>query len=726
MYGSGAFAEGTAQLMPSGAAATCITYIQGNDGTGKEGSRYGRPWYDKIYVHIDNPDTETIYYGFTRKLPTNKNIFYQILRPDGTIACSGQVANSSANAGFIADNGVAAYVGPAQTGGTGGYTAIECNPDQAGDYVIQFNVNHATTATPNETKFFIHPFDVTVANIANPASPVAVPGRLFSYRWHLNTNSSTNKACMEFYTWTPDSLVVMMDMNEIQPFGFSVSFNSTGCTQTGNIAEDRKSRSTASLSVHEYRVFLNPPDESVYPTGTPGEVTYVSVNQCNYSSEYCINIVTTKPGEINVFIDLDGNGQYDAGGVDVYFPYRTQESGNVCIPWNGMDANGDPVPPDLAGLVMVQYLAGIVHYPVWDPETHSKGFNCAMIRPVTLQPKMYHDNSATPIGTVNLSGCTAGCNTWGNNKGDNVMVNTWINAITSQDTAEMYIYSACHPDPLPDSICTGVNQSIELSLASNDSDPDGDLDRYTITLSNPSYAGSTYSYNPVLDLLHFTPLTDDSTRFELTYEICDETPPEKGGILCSRSQVVIDITNTCVPSSILAGSMELGGIRLGGDVLLEWQLSTPDPVRRFRVESSEDGRAFAVLAELEAGEGPLYRGSHQARSAPGRRWYRITAAGSNGAVLRSNLWSTVSMADTETVLLYPNPVHAAVTLVGDLPRGAQFELVDMQGKRWLMQQLQPMSGASVQLDVSQIPPGVYQAVIRTPSRSLVRSFTRLP
>ena len=69
-------AEGTAELIPSGSSSSCISYVQGNDGAGKMGPSYHQAATEYIYVHISNPLTETIYYGFTRKLPTNKHRIY--------------------------------------------------------------------------------------------------------------------------------------------------------------------------------------------------------------------------------------------------------------------------------------------------------------------------------------------------------------------------------------------------------------------------------------------------------------------------------------------------------------------------------------------------------------------------------------------------------------------------------------------------------------------------
>lgn len=535
------YAEGTAELIPQGSPSSCVSYIQGNDGTGKEGPGYDRPWYDLIYVNINDPANEIIYYGFTRKEPSSKPLYYQILDPLGNIVITGLVGTSASDSCYIADDGTATYVGPTQIAGSGsgGYTALSYTPTMAGDYAIRFNVNDPVTANPSESRYYVHPFDVTVADVSIPASPVAITGRLFSYKWHLNTNGSSKEACMQFYTWTPDSVVVSMDMNGIQPHGYSVSFNDHGTTDTGDLVEDRKSRNSVNSAVPEYRVFLNDPDPTVYPTGTPGTITFVKMNGCVLIQDYCIYVNITRPGELNVYLDLTGNGQYDYGTRDVYFPYKAETSGEICIPWDGMDGLGNLIAGDDTGVVFVEFLAGVVHYPVWDPENHVNGFNSSIVRPSGLDPRMYFDNSETSIGTVNLVGCDSNCNTWSGSAGNNVMVNTWFTAITGSDTADFTLVNLCPPVPSPDSTCVINNGSLVLSILANDTDPDNSLDSSSVTITQLSGAGSYY-YNSSTGWFSYDEGGDaDTVRF--TYEVCDVTDPSYGGPFCRESNIVIAV-----------------------------------------------------------------------------------------------------------------------------------------------------------------------------------------
>lgn len=568
-HSSIAFGEGTAQLMPSGSGSSCIAYVQGNDGNGKEGPSYSEPASEYLYVHITDAGTEMIYLGFTRLLPTNKPIYYQVLRPDGSILCSGEVARNASMAGYIADDGVEAYVGPLQLNGagSGGYQAIECQPDTVGDFAIRFNVNDPVNPTPNESKYYLHPLDITVGR---PADSATLDGRLFAYRWHLNTNSGSNRACMDFYTWTPDSLVVKMDMNGIQPYGFTVSFNSFGAQNTGSIADNRKSTSTVSSAVPEYRVFLNEPDLNVYPTGTPGEITYIDINGCQIDSSFCIVANATKIGEINVYIDLTGNGQYDEGTRDVYFPYQNDETGVICIPWDGIDGLGNPVGITESGSVIVQFLAGIVHYPVYDPENHQNGFNCEVVRPSGMNPLMYFDNRDTDIGTYNLDGCSSGCNVWTGGDGDRIMVNTWINTITSEDIEGFSMNGLCAPGAVQDSTCTYLSHPSELSILNNDWDRDNGLDPGSVTLFDLSHDPAQYYYDQSSQVLRLIPSDGDSTTMTLRYRVCDSTDVVDGGPLCDTAFVVMTISKGCTTNITLPLHLPppqvqafAGGVRVG-------------------------------------------------------------------------------------------------------------------------------------------------------------------
>lgn len=708
-------AEGTAQLIPQGSSSDCVAYVQGNDGSGKEGPGYGRPETDLLHIRITDPATETIYMGFTRHLPTSKSVYYQVLDPDGNIHCSGMVAENASDAGYIADNGVAAYVGPKDIGGGQGYKAIICTPDQAGDYILQFNVGDPLTPTPSETKYFIHPFDVTVADVSDPSNIQAIDGRLFTYRWHLNTNSSSNKACMDFYTWTPDSLVMKMEMNEIQPFGFTVSFNSTGADNTGDIVSDRQSTNSTSNTIAEYPVFLNEPDPEAFPSGTPGEVTYIEVNTCSQDNTYCILVNTTKLGEMNIYIDLDGDGIFSTSGSgkDVYFPYRNTSVGEVCIPWDGVNGEGDTIGVDQKGVVKVEFLAGIVHFPIWDAENHANGFNCELVRPSGFTPKMYYDNSQTGIGTVNLSGCTSNCNSWSSNDGDKVMVNTWMNTITSSDEDSIIIDSFCPPYAENDTLCTRPGHGIQASIIDNDWDPNNNLDTTSVVLDSldPNYGSAGFS--AATGLLTFFPNGDDSTTVHFNYSISDLTSEEAEGPLSDTAGIVIYISSGCTATVILPiDPIQLEGRPGPRGVNLQWNplLSAQNPL--YLVEKSTDGKAFELLS-ITAKHHFTDRSLKSSPPNPNSRtYYRVRMKDLAGGKAMSNVLQFRLKVPDKIGFRFFQKNEELFFLRYVSPEPAHFALYNMEGKLVHTKALPPSHfDRELYLKLARRESGVYLAVI---------------
>ncbi len=673
-------AEGTNELIPSGSSSSCISYIQGGDGSGKEGSGFNRPWYDLIYVHIEDPSKEVIYYGFTRLEPVSQEVYYRIIAPDGSILIAGKVASSSSDSGYVADNGVEAYRGPKVIAGGSGYDQLTCTPTIAGDYAIVFNVGDPTTINTS-TRYYIHPFDVTVADASGSGKPDPIPGRLFSYKWHLNTNSGSNKACMDFYTYTPDSLVIRMDMNEIEPYGFTVSFNSHGADSTGDIEADRKSTNSISSSVPSYPIFLNEPDEDAYPTGTPGTITYLDIAGCHADENFCIEVNTTKVGEINVYIDLNGNGVYEEGTEDRYFPFTNSTSGVLCIPWDGLDGLGNPVTAGDSGTVIVQFLAGVVHFPIYDAENHPNGFDCAMIRPTGYTPLMYFDNRDVSIGTSDLDGCSSGCNPWSGNDGDKLMVNTWINTITSSDTATFSVDDLCPPAAVNDTACTAVGIELQLAILFNDSDSDNSLDPAAVTLSNISNPSAVLSYDTLMQILRYTPGVGEDT-LTLDYQVCDSTSAIEGGPLCDDASILITVYDGCVYASVLGD--DVWRVRVHNQpphVRINWNLETEHTISKYVVERALPDREFAPLESRTCGEhlGFIDMGV-QATNLPYVR-YRIKALLTNGAVAyspihRVNLtgsqpaWAEASVSQN----------HSQVSVNYLAPEGGVIQITDIRGQ----------------------------------------------
>ncbi len=495
--------EGTKQLMPDPSDASCVAYVQGNDGTGKEGSIQTAADSDRLKFYIDDPSNEIVYFGFRKQLGSG-TLTYAILDPNQDSIAFGVIHSTDpGSGGWIDNDGVEAYNGPQQLGNANGYNAASFVPNYAGEYTILFD--HS-----NGSKFFVHPFDVTVAKDEG-SGYTAVDGRLYTKRWHLNCTSSSNKACMEFYAYTGDSIVVSLDLNGMQPWGFTVAFNSFGCYNTGDIEEDRKSIDGQSQDAAEYLVFLSDPDPAIWENPEPFSLSLDDFYGCKSADVYCIGLTTNQITEFNVYIDLDSTGAYEANGKDVYFPFKNVNTGYVCIPWDGRDNFGEFVSAGDTGTVIVEATAGLLHFPIYDAENSTGGFNASIVRPTGTLPaiELFWDNTGISLGTSpekETDGCSSNCNAWSGNAGDVRTVNTWMYAVAATQSDNFTIQSICDSDR------DGIDDSIDED-DDNDGIPDTDEGLSCSNVTIDKYAQSLTTSNNVSNPTYIIGAPDDNGVF---------------------------------------------------------------------------------------------------------------------------------------------------------------------------------------------------------------------
>ncbi len=181
-------------------------------------------------------------------------------------------------------------------------------------------------------------------------------------------------------------------------------------------------------------------------------------------------------------IDVDGNPGYQANGRNVLYAYRTLSPGDNCLPRNGLDNVGDPVPSGATGSVIVEMIAWLTHFPVWDAETNPNGFHASIARPAGLPaPKMFWDNrgltKASPRN-ANLDGCTSNCDVYTNSDEENV--NTWVAAIAATDSQPFTLAGVCDTDQ------DGIPDLIEVG--GTNTDGDGRVDGTFVDADNDGWA----------------------------------------------------------------------------------------------------------------------------------------------------------------------------------------------------------------------------------------------
>ncbi len=405
-----------------------------------------------------------------------KVVYYRIISPSGLIVMAGQVP--TAGQGYIGDHNLQPYDitvnGPKQLvgnvgglGNFGGYWALKLIPTEIGDYRIQFNYGDQVVPQPR-VKLSFQLFDLTVTDgkgtfdadgaDSGPPATKAIDGRVWSKYWRFSTGSNQdytdpflqNLVKCKLYPYaedgnpaTKDGVVTEINFNGMDPFGYSVSCNKYGIKNTNNFVPDKRSVYDTvfyNLPSPMYKIFLTPPDSTVYPSGVVGCLTGTpTVTQCASGSAYCINIFAAAVGDVNILIDLNGNdGLYTPGTRDVLI--RTSINGVAnpkCVPWNGKDGLGIQVPDGNVSLV-VDFQAGLTNLPINDVENHLNGFIVKLVRPlknfcnaVINPPLLYWSDSLVVANTIapytataidgieNLIGCDptaqgpgVGCHRW--------------------------------------------------------------------------------------------------------------------------------------------------------------------------------------------------------------------------------------------------------------------------------------------------------------------------
>jgi len=444
--------EGTKQTTPdvNHRASLCI-----NNNEYGNFARYGSTNEQRLYIRIQNPNSEKVYLGFSkarRSAPDNSNSEvdskFRILDPNGNVVFgSYNLTTSSSNiTGTEAQKLSRAQNGPNGINGitTTGYVPIVFDPTgmPAGDYYIEFETNNNSY-----TELYYNYYDITVANNATKNS---ISGRLYSKRWALAMDNVTTDFNGAFFVFAPDNgsttgaitqtgFVNKINFNGagFRPWYFNVAFNNTGAGSTGNTANDQKSvwnAANATKMSPKYEVFLNDPDISVWKNGTyNGNIQINGITNCGIG-ESNINISVFKSGTIDILLDFNnGDGIYTPGTKDVLTTQSVTGSGAppyaVSVPWNGKDGLGNTIAQGTSIPIVVSFGQAAFHFPMYDIEENQNGFSCTTVRPAAPSGyvlKLYWDDSnITYTGGVfssklNLTGCTpnnvppGNCHTWNN------------------------------------------------------------------------------------------------------------------------------------------------------------------------------------------------------------------------------------------------------------------------------------------------------------------------
>ena len=422
------YSEGTATFMPTSGSFGCIQF---NDQGRLFALTTNTDSVHRLFFHISST-TEKVYFGFARdgsSIATSGT--FDIKNPSGTIVYA-STALPSSGTGFISSY-AQAIAGPKIGGSpTGGYTPFTFTPATTGDFYIEFSSN------ANGNYRFLY-FDLTVKSSSN----VTINGRLWSYDWDMNTYAQGNPFTGSFYVYSNDGYVTKVNLNGIQPFGFVVSSNNTGPRNYGTVSYNRKSIDSDTSSPL-YKVFVNNPDSTIYPSASiPTVTTPLSIvgGIIYYGQSVKFTVGVSSAGTFQLDISIaDQNGR-----SNVYVASNVT-AGHDTITWDGKDSLGSYPTSGSSITITYEYSVGVTHLPIWDPETNPGGYLVNRIRPATGSAYVRWDDSNFSGGTVNVSGGSGNGHQWASNFGNIRTMNTWWNGF---DIIDSNVFSLTVTTPLP-------------------------------------------------------------------------------------------------------------------------------------------------------------------------------------------------------------------------------------------------------------------------------------
>ena len=440
-------AEGVKELMPDSVLSSAGLFIENYSGSiyTKFATINCAPNY-RLYIHIKNAG-EAILFGIKG---TSAFYQYNLRNPSGAIVLTGSSPSVAGQTGYIR------YFKQAQTGpfpASGGYAPIVyqvTSSSDTGNYYFEF-----TNSGIQQLVIDYWDFQV-VTGAHTPALPAdTLNGRVWSQSWQLYADLGMDrKFNAKLFVYSDDQIVTKVRFSNGRVGAVTIFCNPYGCLNTGVFSNDRQSKNTNTFitfpAIAQYKVFLNNPDSTVYPSGVYGQIigTPYMIADTAYppcSGKKFIVVEVNKAGNVQVIITFPYGGS--ATAVNLYAPVVP---GVNFIFWDGNDGLGVPVPDGTTITVSVTFVNGLTNLPIWDQEQNPDGYFITLIRPYSSAspvPLSYWDDSQLvptsggfencyyPPQTANLTGCLpgsipgySGCHPWiplGNGDCHNKMINTW-------------------------------------------------------------------------------------------------------------------------------------------------------------------------------------------------------------------------------------------------------------------------------------------------------------
>lgn len=630
-------AEGTKQLEPLSAPdnSFCRITISIDEG----GDRIPFALIDcseeyRLNVRVNDFIHERIYFGFGNITDYGINpiilndINFQIKDPQGNIVAGYELQPTPDNPGepgFI-ETREEAHIGPdINNTNPEGYVPLVLEPTMNGDYVLEF----AFRGTFSDIRRSFQYFDVTVAD-----GEVPIPGRLWSKAWQLSSGSVTtfeSATYSSFYIYSNDSIVTTFQSNGLAGGIWVIYSNEWGCSTTGTWSDRRKSVVGNATVPPQYKIFLNDPDPSAFPTGIIGEM--ISAEALPHVCDTVITFAATvtKGGNIEILIDVPPLNPGGFGPEDVQLGYSVLPGYNELLPaWDVKDAFGVTLSNGTEVEATINFLNGLTNIPLHDVEDNPNGFKVDILRPIPssgdTKLKIFWDDTDLPVsnnsGSNIWEGCiydntepVTGCHEWVFNLpslGDMNTINSWW-YYSSDDQLKIPITLELLPRKGnitgPFNICasqsatfrtttiplapkyiwrlTGHGVSVEVEKNA----PDTTFTyQFTEGMPHGQYSVSVYGLNPECG-------AGETAYFNTV--LFDVEPPMVAGpvstCLLTTSQYQIEGSYSDIQWSVNNG--EVIGSSENNQVTIQWTTPGTDTIRVLS-ETEECGVRFSILPVL--------------------------------------------------------------------------------------------------------------------------------
>ena len=375
-----------------------------------------------LFIHIAHPG-EKIFMGFRS---TEHNSVAFKIKLNGVTLTTMNMNQISGVPGYIEYHSQA-VAGP-NILDPHGYNPLTFVPTVAGDYCISFTL-------PADGDILLKLADFTV--IDTTISPlVPIEGRLWSQDWSFQSNSPF-MGTMDVLT--SDSIVTSVSFNSMQGMLFDVTSTRNGCFPPPALWDTSCLSRKYNRHYAEYKIFVNNPDSTEYPTGTFGSILGDTVNVARgCDGSFTFKFVVNKPGKVQ--LNIEPNLVPGIQDEDLVLTRSVLPGLISTIFWDGRNALGDPVPCGDSVALAINYINGLTNLALFDVEQQAYGFIIQPVRPPGQPIATYWNDTLLDQygGQAQLTGCSftppdEGCHVWLNssNLGEGHTINTWWYAASS-------------------------------------------------------------------------------------------------------------------------------------------------------------------------------------------------------------------------------------------------------------------------------------------------------